>query len=120
MSVSTSASTRQHRRRRSIAEYRYGFDGHASEAHSHPEMLRQFQALRLIVRADALAVRGAGPRQHFFIHQPANDLAVLENERHLARAHFQHRARALSAGAGIAEAGIEEAGIIHAEFADQG
>jgi hypothetical protein len=44
---------------------------------------------------------------------------VLEDERHFARAHFQHRARALPAGAGIAEAGIEEAGIMHAEFADQ-
>ena len=44
---------------------------------------------------------------------------MLEDERHLARAHFQHRARALPAGAGIAETGIEEAGVMHAEFADQ-
>src|SRR6267154_977661 len=82
-------------------------------------MLAQLQALRLIVRADALAVHGVGPRQHFLVYQPADDLAVLEDERHFARAHFQHRARALPAGAGIAEAGIEEARIVHAEFADQ-
>src|SRR5712691_6844962 len=82
-------------------------------------MLAQLQALRLIIRADALAVHGSGPRQHFLIYQPADDLAVLEDERHFARAHFQHCAGALPAGAGIAEAGIEEAGIMHAEFADQ-
>src|ERR1700723_1085316 len=83
----------------------------------HPKMLAQLQALRLIVRADALAVEGIGAAQHFFVDQPADDLAVLENERHLARAHFQHCTGALPAGAGITEAGIEEAGVVHAEFA---
>ena len=53
------------------------------------------------------------------VDQPADGLAVLEDERHLARAHLEHRAGAAAAGAGIAEAGIEEAGIVHAEFADQ-
>src|SRR5258706_9257576 len=86
---------------------------------SHPKMLAQLQALRLVVRADALAVHGIGPRQHFLIHQTADDLAVLEDERYFARAHFQDSAGALPAGTGIAEAGIEEAGIVHAEFADQ-
>src|SRR6478736_3958387 len=85
---------------------------------SHPEMFAQLQALRLIVRADAVAVHGIRPRQHFFVHQPADDLAVFEDERHLARAHFQYRARAFSSGAGIAETGVEEAGIMHAELAD--
>src|SRR5580692_8699489 len=119
MSVSTSASTKPPRRRKSTAEYRCGFDGGAERGRLYPKMLRQFEALRLIVRADALAVQGIGSRQHFFIHQPADDLAVLEDERHLARAHFQHRARALAARAGIAEAGIEKTRIMHAEFADQ-
>src|SRR5882672_2500121 len=64
-----------------------------------PKMLAQLQALRLVVRADALAVHGSGPRQHFFVHQTADDLAMLEDERHLARTHFEHRARALAAGA---------------------
>src|SRR5947208_12692209 len=84
-----------------------------------PKMLAQLEALRLIVGADALAVQGIGPRQHLFVDQAADDLAMLQDERHLARAHFQHGARPLAAGAGIAEAGIEEAGIVHAEFADQ-
>src|SRR3569833_1750760 len=82
-------------------------------------MLRQFQALRLVVGADALAVHRRGPRQHLLVDEAADDLAVLEEERHLARAYYENGARALPAGAGIAEAGIEEAGIVHAEFADQ-
>src|SRR4051812_6785349 len=82
-------------------------------------MLAELQALRLVVRADALAVHGVGARQHLLIDEAANDLAVLEDERHLARAHFQHRARALPSGAGIAEAGIEETGIMYAELTDQ-
>ena len=86
---------------------------------SGAEVLRQFEPLRLIVRADAGAVKLVGTRQHFFVDQPADDLAVFEDERHFARAHFQHRARAEPAGSGIAEAGIEEAGVVHAEFADQ-
>src|ERR1019366_6333030 len=87
---------------------------------SRPKMLGKLQSLRLVVGADALTVHGVGPRQHFFVDQAADDLAMLEDERHLARAHFQHGAGALPAGPGIAEAGIEEAGIMHAEFADQG
>src|SRR5579872_5597356 len=82
-------------------------------------MFRKFQALRLIVRADPLTVHGMRPRQHFFVNQSADDLAMLENERHFARAYLQYGARALAAGAGIAEAWIEEAGIMHAEFTDQ-
>ncbi len=44
---------------------------------------------------------------------------MFEDEGDLARAHFEHGARAKAAGAGIAEAGIEEARIVHAELADQ-
>src|SRR3569832_504339 len=84
------------------------------------KMLGKLQALRLIVRADALAVHRIGPRQHFLVHEPADDLPELENERHFARAHFQYRARPLAAGAGITEAGIEEARIVHAEITAQG
>src|SRR5258707_14188079 len=90
-----------------------------NDDYSHPKMLAQLQALRLIVGADALAVHGMGPGQHFLIYQPADDLAVLEDERHFTRTHFQHRAGALPAGAGVPEAGMEEAGIIHPEFAAQ-
>src|SRR5580658_7378829 len=86
---------------------------------SDAKVLRQFEALRLVIRADAGAVKLVRPRQHFLVHQAADDLAVLEDERHFARAHFQHGARAQAAGAGIAKTRIEEAGIVHAEFADQ-
>ena len=72
-------------------------------------MLGELQTLRLIIRADALAVELVGHRQHFLVDQAADDLAVFENERHLARAHFENGARTLAAGAGITEAGIEEA-----------
>src|SRR5579862_1696215 len=82
-------------------------------------MLGEFQALRLIVGADALTIHRMRPRQHFLVDETADDLAVLENEGHLARAHFQDSARALAAGTGIAEAGIEKPRVVHAEFADQ-
>ncbi len=79
-------------------------------------MLRQLQALRLIVRADALAVERGRPLQHLLVDEASDDLPVLEDEGHLARAHFEHGARAAPAGAGIAEARIEEAGIVDAEL----
>src|ERR1700761_6728037 len=84
-----------------------------------PEMLRQLPPLRLIVRADALAVHRIRPRKHLLVDETADDLAVLEDERHLARTHFEDGARAAAARAGIAKAGIEEAGIVNAELADQ-
>src|SRR6202171_4729995 len=86
---------------------------------SGAKVLRQLEALGLVIRADAAAVKLVRPRQHFLVHQTADDLAVFKNERHFARTHFQYRARARAAGAGITKARIEEAGIVHAEFADQ-
>src|SRR5476649_667676 len=55
---------------------------------SRLEMLAQLQALRLVIRADALAVEFVRPRDHLFVDQAADDLPMLQNERHLARAHF--------------------------------
>ncbi len=83
------------------------------------EMFGELEALRLIVRADALAVEFLRQRHHLLIDEAADDLAVLEDEGHFARAHFEHRAGALPAGPGIAEAGVEEARIMHAKFTDQ-
>src|ERR1700722_502282 len=94
---------------------RFGASGTAV-LRSNPEMLGKLQALSLIVRTDALTVHRIRPPQHFLIDQAADDLPVFENKRHFARAHFQHRTRALATGAGIAETGIEEARIMHAEF----
>jgi hypothetical protein len=56
------------------------------------EMFGQFKSLRLIVRADVLAVEFCRPCQHFLINKTADCLSVLQNERHFARSHFQHRA----------------------------
>src|SRR6201988_4822952 len=84
------------------------FPDHALSA----EVLAQFQTLRPVVAADALAVERSGPRQHLLIDEAAGGLPVCEGERHLARAPLQHGARALPARAGIAKAGIEEAGIV--------
>src|SRR5262249_61666932 len=58
------------------------------------EMLRQLEPLRLVVRADAFAVERVRPRQHFLVDEPTDDLPVLEDEGHFARAHLQHRTRA--------------------------
>ena len=73
------------------------------------KMFRQLEALGLIVRADAHAVERGRPRQHALVDQAADDLAVLEDERHLARAHLEYRAGTAPAGALVAESRIEEA-----------
>src|SRR5580700_6428485 len=96
----------------------YGGSTHPTTP-SPAKMLRQLEPLRLVVRADAFAIELRRPRQHLLVDQPPNRLAVLEDERHLARAHFEHGARAAPAGAGVAEARIEEAGVVHAELAHQ-
>ena len=45
---------------------------------------------------------------------------MLDEERHLVRAHFEDRAAAAAAGFGSAEAGIEKPGVMHPELADKG
>src|SRR5215213_1223109 len=82
-------------------------------------MFGELQALRLIVRADALAVERVRTREHRLINEAADDLPVLEDKRHLARAHLEHRAAALAARADVAETRIEKARVMHAEFSDQ-
>src|SRR4030095_2315855 len=82
-------------------------------------MLGELQALRLIVRTDALAVQFLRPRKHFLVDQTADNLSMFENERHLSRTHFKNGARALAAGSGISKTRIEEARIVDAEFANE-
>src|ERR1043165_8375285 len=77
------------------------------------EMLGELQALRLVVRADALAIQRFGTRQHGLIDEPADDLPVFEDERHFARAHLEQCAAALPASARITETRIEDARIEH-------
>src|SRR5437868_5431488 len=82
-------------------------------------MLRELQPLRLIVRADALSIERLRPSDHPLVDQTPDDLPVLQDERHLTRAHLEHRAAALAARARIAETGIEEARVMHAKLPDQ-
>src|SRR5262245_27483537 len=78
------------------------------------EVLRQLQALRLVVRADALAVDLVGDLGEFVVDQSANDLPILQNERDVEAAHFEHGLGPRRLSRRVAEAGIEEAGIMHA------
>ena len=54
-----------------------------------------------------------------FVDQAADDLAVLQHERHLVAAHFQHRAAARAARSRVPETGIEETCIMDAELANE-
>jgi len=76
-------------------------------------MLRQFQALPLIVGALA-AIETLGLGGHAFIDQLGDGLAVFEDKGHVPRPHFQHSAATATIRA---EARIEEARIVRAEFA---
>ena len=73
-------------------------------------MLRQLQPLALVVRGRARAVELVGGARELFVDQPADGLPVLEQKRHVAAAHFQHRARAWGAIRTLAEARIETIG----------
>ena len=66
------------------------------------------------------AVQAVGRLGQSLIEQPADDLAILEHERHVVRADLEHRPRARAAGVGVAKSGIEKSGVMDAEFTDQG
>ena len=68
----------------------------------------------------ALPVELVRPGNQPLVDEAAEDLAVLDQERHLVRAHFEDRAAAGTAGLGGAEARIEETGEMDPEFADKG
>src|SRR5215472_4045283 len=72
------------------------------------ELLRERQALALVVRADALAINLGGRVGHLLVAEPSDGLAVLEHEGDLVRAHLEH-GFASGACLTMAEAGIEEA-----------
>ena len=52
------------------------------------EMLRELESLRLIVGPNAHPVEALGALKHPLVNKAAHDLAVLENERNLARANL--------------------------------
>src|SRR5690606_7436748 len=62
------------------------------------EVLRQLEALRLVVRAEIGAVERLRARQHVLVDEPADDLAMFEDEGHLVAADLEHGAAAGAAG----------------------
>ena len=83
------------------------------------EMLRQRQPLALVGRADRAAIQPVRARDQRLVQHPADHLAVLDQKRHLARAHLQHRAAAAAVGLDRAKTGVEKPGIMHPELADK-
>ena len=54
----------------------------------------------------------------FFVHEPADRLAVFQQERHVAAAHFQDRPSGRAPITPLSEAGVEEASVVDAKFAN--
>src|SRR5579862_7831832 len=71
------------------------------------EMLREAEALALVIRANALPVHGRRRLRQAFENETADDLAVLQDERHLAASHFEDRACATAMTGLMAETGVE-------------
>src|SRR5258708_15088720 len=75
------------------------------------KMLGQLQSLGLVIRTDAAAIEGIGPRQHVFVDQAADDLTVLDNERRLVGSHLPHCAGASPAAARLTETTLEKSAV---------
>src|SRR4029078_1963872 len=74
------------------------------------EVLADVDALPVLRGLVALSVEDRGLRRQPLVGQAADELAVLEDERHLVRAHLEDGARALAAGVAAAGTGVEEGG----------
>src|ERR1043166_3754658 len=81
------------------------------------ELLGQRHILPLVRRPDVHAVDPGRPLGQPLVLQPADDLPVLELERHLVAAHFEHGPRAHDVVPAVAEAGVEEARVMDPELA---
>jgi hypothetical protein len=55
-------------------------------------MFRQFEALSLVIRSRSGPVQRGRTLQHPLVDQPADDLAMLENERDLVAAYLEYGA----------------------------
>src|SRR5262245_47858098 len=86
---------------------------------SSAEVLRELETLCLVVRADPVAVELHRTAEHLLVEEATDGLAVLKDERYLARTYLKDGARAAPAGAGVTEARVEEARVVDAEFADE-
>jgi hypothetical protein len=59
-----------------------------------PKMLAQLQRLPLIITPHIASIKNVRHLGHALVHEAADDLSVVEDERHLVAAHLQHHARA--------------------------
>ena len=82
-------------------------------------MLGQFQALRLVIRAESCAVQLGGPFDQVFIDEPSNELTMFQDKRNFMASNFQNRACACASCRCVTKTGIEETGIVDAEFSYQ-
>ena len=57
-----------------------------------PELAGKFQALTLIMRADAFAIDPFRPHRHAFVPQMCDQLPMLQQKRHVVGPDFQHAA----------------------------
>src|SRR6516162_3877138 len=83
-------------------------------------MFRQRQPLALIGRADGAAVELVRSGDQALVDEAAEDLAVLDQERDLVGAYFEHGTAAGTAALGGAKARIKETREMYAELADKG
>ena len=83
----------------------------------HPELLRQFQPLALVIRDGARAVKEVRRLGHFLVDEAPNHLAVLQKEGNFVAADFENRAGGWVIVCPDAEARIEKARIMHPELA---
>src|SRR5581483_8566186 len=83
-----------------------------------PEVLRQLQALALVVGA-VLAVEARRAVGERLVDEARDGLAVLEQERRLVAPHLEYASGADAVGLRRAEAGVEEARVVDAELADR-
>src|SRR5208337_1418308 len=83
------------------------------------EMLRQFEPLVLIAGGRTRAIELVRSAGEFFVHQASDRLAVFQQKRHIAAAHFQDRARGGPPVPALPEARVEEAGVVNAKLPDR-
>src|SRR5512142_2450707 len=80
------------------------------------KLLAESQFLALIRGAYIGTVNLVRPRQQAHVFKSANDLPMLDHERNLVGAYFQHGPGPLDVARAIAKTGIKEAGIVNAKF----
>src|SRR5262245_10832886 len=82
-----------------------------------PEMLGELEALALVVGLEVAAVEHFRLLSQSLVDEPADDLTILQYERDVQAANFQHGLGADRRSVGNAATWVEEASIVDAVFA---